>query len=122
MKTSIIKEITNVNGWDSPNWKVYYHNMVMENGETISLGKKTENAFKVGDTVNWEDYTDKNWKTRQREVKENPFRERNAQNSKSAKIWMCIKLAFDLVYKDKWMDEAKKLAKEILLFANELEE
>jgi hypothetical protein len=34
---------------------------------------------------------------------------------------MAIKVAFDLVYKDKWLDEAKKLTKEILLFATELE-
>lgn len=123
MKTSTVKEITKVNEWDWPHGKVFYINMKMENWDTISLGKKTEDAFKVWDTINWEDYSDAKWAIKQREVKENPFRPQanNQANCKSAKIWMAIKVAFDLVYKDKWLDEAKKLTKEILLFATELE-
>jgi hypothetical protein len=123
MKTSTVKEITKVNEWDWPHGKVFYINMKMENWDTISLGKKTEDAFKVGDSISWEDYSDASWKIKQREVKENPFRPQanNQANCKAAKIWMAIKVAFDLVYKDKWLDEAKKLTKEILLFATELE-
>ena len=125
MKTSTVKEITKVNEWDWPHGKVFYINMKMENWDTISLGKKTEDAFKVGDSISWEDYSDAKWAIKQREVKENPFRPmaqaNNQANCKSAKIWMAIKVAFDLVYKDKWLDEAKKLTKEILLFATELE-
>ena len=125
MKTSTVKEITKVNEWDWPHGKVFYINMKMESWETISLGKKTADAFKVWDTINWEDYSDAKWAIKQREVKENPFKWWASCNpnqcSKSAKIWMAIKVAFDLVYKEKWLDEAKKLTKEILLFATELE-
>lgn len=122
MKTSTVKEITKVNEWDWPHWKVFYINMKMESWETISLGKKSADAFKVWDTINWEDYSDAKWAIKQREVKENSFKwGMSKENSKSAKIGMAIKVAFDLVYKDKWLDEAKKLTKEILLFATELE-
>ena len=123
MKTSTVKEITKVNEWDWPHGKVFYINMKMENWDTISLGKKTEDAFKVWDTINWEDYSDASWKIKQREVKENQFRpmaQANNQCSKSAQVWMAIKVAFDLVYKEKGIEEAKKLTKEILLFAQEL--
>ena len=123
MKTSTVKEITKVNEWDWPHWKVFYINMKMENWDTISLGKKTEDAFKVGDSISWEDYSDASWKIKQREVKENPFRPQancNTNCSKSAQVWMAIKVAFDLVYKEKGIEEAKKLTKEILLFAQEL--
>ena len=123
MKTSTVKEITKVNEWDWPHGKVFYINMKMENWDTISLGKKTEDAFKVGDSISWEDYSDASWKIKQREVKENPFRpmaQANNQCSKSAQVWMAIKVAFDLVYKEKGIEEAKKLTKEILLFAQEL--
>lgn len=123
MKTSTVKEITKVNEWDWPHGKVFYINMKMENWDTISLGKKTEDAFKVGDSISWEDYSDAKWAIKQREVKENPFRpmaQANNQCSKSAQVWMAIKVAFDLVYKEKGIEEAKKLTKEILLFAQEL--
>ena len=123
MKTSTVKEITKVNEWDWPHGKVFYINMKMENWDTISLGKKTEDAFKVGDSISWEDYSDASWKIKQREVKENPFRpmaQANNQCSKSAQVWMAIKVAFDLVYEKKGIEEAKKLTKEILLFAQEL--
>lgn len=126
MKTSTVKEITKVNEWDWPHGKVFYINMKMESWETISLGKKSADAFKVWDTVNWEDYSDAKWAIKQREVKENPmgwfkWGTSSQTNSKAAKIWMAIKVAFDLVYKDKWLEEAKKLTKEILFFATELE-
>ena len=121
MKTSTIKEIGETNVWDNPHWwKVFYTWLTLENGDKIKLGKQKENAFKVWDTVSYEVVEEwKKWK----EVKENPFKwwANNQANSKAAKIWMAIKVAFDLVYKDKWLDAAKDLTKQILLFATELE-
>ena len=108
MKTSTIKEIWTATKWDWPHWAIYY------------IGKQKEDAFKVWDTINYEVVEEwKKWK----EVKENPFKwwANNQANSKAAKIWMAIKVAFDLVYKDKWLDAAKDLTKQILLFATELE-
>lgn len=47
--------------------------MKLDNEDTISLGKKKADAFKVGDTVNYEVVEEgKKWK----EVKENPFKPR----------------------------------------------
>ena len=121
MKTSTIKEIGETNVWDNPHWwKVFYTWLTLDNGDKIKLGKQKENAFKVWDTINYEVVEEwKKWK----EVKENPFRpmaQANNQCSKSAQVWMAIKVAFDLVYEKKGIEEAKKLTKEILLFAQEL--
>ena len=123
MKQSKVESILNTREWSWPNGAVFYIQMKLENWETITLGKKSKDAYKEWDEVKYEAYTDANWKQKWKEVKENPFKwwANNQANCKAAKIWMAIKVAFDLVYKDKWLEEAKKLTKEILLFATELE-
>ena len=120
MKESKVTEIIWVNEWKWDHWVVYYIKMKLENWETINLWKKTKDAFKVWDTVKYE--TVEEWK-KWKEVKENPFKaQANCNNncSKSAQVGMAIKVAFDLVYEKKWLDAAKSLTKEILLFAQEL--
>lgn len=120
MTTSKINSILNTRERAWPNGMIYYIKLKLENWEEITLGKKSKDAFKVWDTVNYEVVEPgKKWK----EVKENPFRPQSSCNtncSKSAQVWMAIKVAFDLVYEKKGIEEAKKLTKEILLFANEL--
>lgn len=100
MKTWKITEITKVNKWDKwEHWPIYYISMKLDNGEVITLWKKKEDAFKVGDTVNYEVVEEgKKWK----EVKENPFKPKayNSEwNNRGAMVWMAYKLAFELVYK-----------------------
>ena len=101
MKTAKVQEITKVNEWKWPNWTIFYINMKLDNWETISLWKKSKDAFKVGDQVNYEVVEEgKKWK----EVKENPFKPRayNSEwNNKGAMIWMAIKTAFELLYDKK---------------------
>lgn len=100
MKTAKITEITKVNEWKWPNGTIYYINMKLDNNETISLGKKKSDAFKVWDTVNYE-MIEENWKTKYKEVKETPFKPRafnSADTNKSATIWMAMKIAFDKLY------------------------
>ena len=101
MKTAKVQEITKVNEWKWPNWTIFYINMKLDNWETISLWKKSKDAFKVGDTVNYEVVEEgKKWK----EVKENPFKPRaynSESNNKGAMIWMAIKTAFELLYDKK---------------------
>ena len=101
MKTAKITEITKVNEWKWPNGTIYYINMKLDNNEEISLWKKSKDAFKVGDTVNYEVVEEgKKWK----EVKENPFKPRaynSESNNKGAMIWMAIKTAFELLYDKK---------------------
>ena len=102
MKTAKITEIIWVNEWNWAHWLMYYFNMKMDNWETISLWKKNKDAFKLWDTVNYEDYTDDKWKQRQREVKENNFKPRayNPEaNNRGAMVWLAIKTAFEHSYK-----------------------
>lgn len=108
MKTAKITEITKVNKWDKgEHWPIYYISMKLDNNELITLWKKKEDAFKVGDTVNYEVVEEwKKWK----EVKENPFRPRVAYSewqNKGAMIWMAMKLAFEMMY-DKKADNYKE--------------
>ena len=108
MKTAKITEITKVNKRDKgEHWPIYYISMKLDNNELITLWKKKEDAFKVGDTVNYEVVEE--WKKR-KEVKENPFRPRaynpEGQN-KGAMIWMAMKLAFEMMY-DKSKDNYKE--------------
>ena len=124
MKQSKVESILNTREWSWPNWAVFYIQMKLENWETITLGKKSKDAYKVWDEVKYEDYTDANWKQKWKEVKETPFvsKKSNTDNSKWAMIWMAIKTAFELVYKtENDFDKAKDLAKQILLLALEMQ-
>ena len=115
MKTAKVQEITKVNEWKWPNGTIFYINMKLDNWETISLWKKSKDAFKVGDTVNYEVVEEgKKWK----EVKENPFKPRaynSESNNKGAMIWMAIKTAFELLYdkKEQNFNECIALAQRI---------
>ena len=124
MTTSKVESILNTREWSWPNWTVFYIQMKLENWETITLGKKSKDAYKEWDEVKYEAYTDANWKQKWKEVKENPFvsKKSNTDNSKWAMIWMAIKTAFELVYKtENDFDKAKDLAKQILLLALEMQ-
>ena len=72
MKTAKIQEIKWFNEWTNPKtWKItYYFNLKMDNWEEISLWKMNKDAFKLWDSVNYEEYTDDKWKQRYREVRE----------------------------------------------------
>ena len=124
MKQSKVESILNTREWSWPNWAVFYIQMKLENWETITLGKKSKDAYKEWDEVKYEAYTDANWKQKWKEVKENLFvaKKSNTDNSKWAMIWMAIKTAFELVYKtENDFDKAKDLAKQILLLALEMQ-
>ena len=68
-----IVEVKSSTVWNNPqNWqKVYYSELVLDNKQTISLGKTKENYFKVGDEVTYTSYQDANGKTKFKEVNEN---------------------------------------------------
>ena len=114
MTIAKITEITKVNEWKWPNGTIYYINMKLDNDEQISLGKKKADAFKVGDTVNYESF-EENGKTKYKEIKENPFKPRAYSwewNNKGAMIWMAIKTAFEVFY-----DAKKENFKETMALA-----
>ena len=116
MKTAKITEITKVNEWKWPNGTIYYINMKLDNNEEISLWKKSKDTFKVWDTVSYE-MIEENWKTKYKEVKENPFRPRPAYNpeatNKGAMVWMAMKLAFEQLYDKTNYNEVIQLATRI---------
>lgn len=116
MKTAKITEITKVNEWKWPNGIIYYINMKLDNNEEISLWKKSKDAFKVWDTVNYE-MVEENGKTKYKEVKENNFRPRPAYNpettNKGAMVWMAMKLAFEQLYDKTNYNEVIQLATRI---------
>ena len=99
MKKAKILEIWTPRKWEWPHGDVYYIPLKLDNWENITLGKKSESAFKVWDTVCYEVVEEgKKWK----EVKENPFKPKayNSEwNNRGAMVWMAYKLAFELVYK-----------------------
>lgn len=68
-----IVEVKSSTVWNNPqNWqKVYYSELVLDNKQTISLGKTKENYFKVGDEVTYTSYQDANGKTKFKEINEN---------------------------------------------------
>ena len=115
MKTAKITEITKVNEWKWPNGTIFYINMKLDNNEEISLWKKSKDAFKVWDTVNYE-MVEENGKTKYKEVKQNNFQPRayNPEaNNKSATIWMAMKIAFEVLYDKTNYNETIELATRI---------
>lgn len=115
MKKSKILEIWKARKWEWPHGDVFYIPLKLENWENISLGKKSESAFNVWDFVCYETI-EENWKTKWKEVKENPFKPKsydNQSNNIGAMIWMSIKLAFEQMYSKDNYEETMVLAKRI---------
>lgn len=52
MKTSKITEVVETKNWDGPNGTIIYHQLKMENGDKIEIGKKTN--LNVGDEIHYE--------------------------------------------------------------------
>ena len=69
MKTSKITEILSIKTREGKNGKLYYHSLKLENGETISLGKKKEGAFAVGQEISYIETVDANGKKKRSEPK-----------------------------------------------------
>ena len=52
METSKVKEIKEVKEWGEGDRKTYYHNLVMDNGSKINIGKKKQ--LSIGDELTYE--------------------------------------------------------------------
>ena len=121
MKTAKVQEIVKTNKWDkSQYWTMYFIYMKMDNGETINLLKKKEDAFKVGDTISYEENGEWKWK----EVKaENNFKKsyNSESNNKSATLWMAIKVAFECMYDKKEQNYKETMALAYRIYEDALE-
>lgn len=88
MKTSKVVEITKTKVREGANGKLYYITLRLENWEYITLWKKKENAFSIGQEIKYEEIEKgKKWK----EVKENWW---NAKNQKVDIITAAFQIAF----------------------------
>lgn len=120
MKTAKVEQILKTTKWDKwEHWPIYYISMKMDNGETINLWKKSENAFKVWDSITYEE----NWENRWKEVKENNFRKsfNPEANNKSATLWMAIKVAFECMYDKKEQNYKETMALAYRIYEDALE-
>ena len=115
MKQAKVLEILGCREWTWDHWTVFYIQMKLDNWETITLGKKKSDAFKVGDQVSYEVVEEgKKWK----EVKENPFQRKpfnQEANNRWAMIGMAIKTAFEVFY-----DPKKENFKETMALAQRI--
>lgn len=88
MKKSKILAITKTRLREGANGKIYYITLRLENGEYITLWKKKEDAFKVGQDVTYREVEKgKKWK----EVKEIWW---NGKNNKSDIVLTAFQVAF----------------------------
>ncbi len=90
MKQSKIKEILNVSSWESNYGKMYKITLVLENWEKISLNKKKENAFKVWDTIKYEEI--EAWKKRKEKIDKKP--DSNQSSPRSYFTSVAFQIAF----------------------------
>ena len=105
METWKIIEIQSVNEFTNDYWTTYYFKMKMDNWEVISIWKKKKDAFKLGDTLTYEEYTNSKGKQAWREAKENNFKKsyNPEANNRWAMVWLAYKIAFDKAYN--WEDD-----------------
>ncbi len=52
-KTAKVTGILECRKYDGQNGTIYYHKLELDNGEVGTIGKKKENAFKIGDSLTY---------------------------------------------------------------------
>ena len=88
--TSKIKEIISVKEWDGQYGKMYSYSLHMENWEYPKINKTKPDAFKVGESVTYEEVEPwKKWK----EVKQNAFKPK-AQDQRGYFTSIAFQIAF----------------------------
>lgn len=53
MKTAKVTEVRGVRPWNGKNGTIFYHDIVLDNGDRGSIGKRSEGSIKVGDVINY---------------------------------------------------------------------
>lgn len=53
MITAKVKSIEGVKPFDGRNGTIYYHKLVMDNGDVGEIGKKKNNAYQIGDEITY---------------------------------------------------------------------
>ncbi len=118
MKTAKIEQIleTRERAW-SKFWQMFFIKMKLDNWETITLMKKKADAFKSGDTVNYEEYTDDKWNQKWKEIKESWFKKGDyKQDQRGYFTSIAFQIAFQWFNPDKdedWYQNRSFLARRI---------
>lgn len=71
IKTSKITDITGTRKWEGDKGTVWYFDLVMENGDVGSIGKKSQDALKIGQELRYTSELGKNGRLNFREYREN---------------------------------------------------
>lgn len=90
MKSSTITKIGSPREWTGQHGKVFFTDVVLSDGVSVSLGRKTPNGIKAGDPVNYE--VDANGKAK--EIRQQPYGSKGGgyrQDSTAATALQCAK-------------------------------
>lgn len=95
MKQSKITQILKSNEWESKYGKMYSITLKLENWETITLNKKKQDAFKVWQSIKYEEI--ETWKKRKEVIEKK--QDNNQWNQRGYFTSIAFQIAFDKVYK-----------------------
>ncbi|HBC05172.1 MAG TPA: hypothetical protein DC015_13500 [Aequorivita sp.] len=97
MKTSKVKNVQDVKEWNSKNGAVYYHNVELENGDKINIGKKKK--LQIGDEITYEIIGDlgQHEYTKAKSVQPENTSYRSSTNTKGIEIGHAINNAVNMI-------------------------
>ena len=91
MKTSKVKTIQEVKEWGEGDRKTYYHNLEMDNGDKINIGKKAR--LEVGAELHYEIIGDEQHEYRKAKTVNPEFNKQSTDNLKGIKIGHALNCA-----------------------------
>lgn len=97
MKTSKVKNVQDVKEWNGKNGAVYYHNVELENGDKINIGKKKQ--LQIGDEITYEIIGDlgQHEYTKAKSVQPENTSYRSSANTKGIEIGHAINNAVNMI-------------------------
>lgn len=97
MTTAKITSVKSITKWEKDGNVIYFHKLELDNGETIDIGKKQENAFKDGESIDYEIVNGKAKEVRQNNFQKGGFKPVFKHNAAG----FAMSYAKDLVIADK---------------------
>lgn len=52
-RTAKVRQIENIKKWDGPHGTIWFHSIVLDNGDSGSIGKKKEFGIAIGDEITY---------------------------------------------------------------------
>lgn len=72
-KTARVVRVLKIRPWEGPHGTVFYHELMLDNGDIGEVGKKKENAFAEGDIFGPYTAEESQYGVKFKEIKETPF-------------------------------------------------